>query len=99
MKKLILIAPALLLSSCGGEVSDEPEAVETGGAVTGDVLEGSISDDMLPLEGLTSTSPPAERTATTTVTSTSNGSTTTVETTVTTSSDDANSWSTTATTR
>jgi len=89
MKKLILIAPALLLFACESEVSEDPVATETGGAVTGDVLESSISDDMLPLEGLTSTSPPAERTATTTVTSSSNGSTTTVETTVTTSSDGA----------
>ena len=87
MKKLILIAPALLLAACGGEVVDEPAATETGGEVAGDVLEGSISDDMLPLEELTSTSPPAERT--TTVTTTSNGSTTTVETSVTSSSEGA----------
>ncbi|WP_299196690.1 hypothetical protein [uncultured Erythrobacter sp.] len=87
MKKLILIAPALLLAACGDEVTEEPTATETGGEVAGDVLEGSISDDMLPLEELTSTSPPAERT--TTVTTTSNGSTTTVETTVTSSSDGA----------
>ena len=85
MKKLILIASVLLLAACGEEATEEPVATETGGEVAGDVLDSSISDDMLPLEELTSTSPPAERA--TTVTTTSNGSTTTVETTVTSSSD------------
>ena len=87
MKKLILIAPALLLAACGEEVGEPTGEAETGGQAAGDVLEGTISDDMLPLEELTSTSPPAERT--TTVTSTSNGSTTTVETTTVTTSDGA----------
>lgn len=59
MKRLILIAPILLVAACGDE-ADEPAA--TGGEAAGEVLGGTISDDMLPLDELTSTSPPAERT-------------------------------------
>ena len=55
-----LIAPALLLLASACE--DTEPAIETGeqgGEASGDVLGGTISDDMLPLEELQSTSPPA----------------------------------------
>lgn len=89
MKKLLIAAPVMLLAACGDEASDEAP-VETGGEASGDVLEGTISDDMLPLDQITSTSPPAERTTTTTVTTSSDGGETTAETsTTTTSGEDA----------
>ena len=89
MRKLVAITLALTLASCGSEAVEDTGDVETGGEAAGEVLEGTISDDMEPLGELTATSPPAERTATTSVTTTSNGTTTTVETTVTSSNDDA----------
>ena len=56
----ILALPLLILTACEEEV---PEAVstETGGEAAGEILGGTISDEMIPLEELTSTSPPAER--------------------------------------
>jgi len=75
-----LAAAAVLLAAC----SDEPEApvdANQSATASGDVLGGSISDDMIPLEELRSQSPPAPR-ATTTVTRGADGETT-VETTVT----------------
>lgn len=54
----ILAAATLALTACGSD--PEPVATEeneTGGA-RGEVLGGSISDDMLPLDTLTSRSPP-----------------------------------------
>ncbi len=59
---LTLALPLMLLSACEEEAAPDADSVETGGEVAGDVLEGTISDDMLPLEELTSASPPAERT-------------------------------------
>jgi len=59
---MALAAGALTLAGCSPEETiEEEEPVEEGGAVSGDVLGGSISDDMLPLEALRSQSPPAER--------------------------------------
>ena len=53
-KRLFLALPALaLLVGCGGEGADE------GGAATGEVLEGTISDAMLPLDRVRS-EPPLE---------------------------------------
>ena len=55
-----LIAPLLLLAGCEEEAA-EVDTSATGGKAAGEILGGTISDDMLPLEELTSTSPPAER--------------------------------------
>lgn len=58
--RIVLALPALLaLAACDEEAAPDEAPVETGGEASGDVLEGTISDDMLPLEDLTSTSPPA----------------------------------------
>lgn len=51
----VILAAALALSACG----DDPAPVEDG-SVSGEVLEGSISDDMLPLDTIQSRSPPLE---------------------------------------
>ena len=63
MKK-IWVAPLVVfaLSACGDEAA-EPVSTETGGEAAGEILGGTISDDMIALEELTSTSPPAERSA------------------------------------
>lgn len=53
-----LCAPLLLLAACEEEVP-EVDTSATGGKAAGEILGGTISDDMLPLEELTSTSPPA----------------------------------------
>lgn len=55
-----LIAPLLLLAACEDEAADTAAPV-TGGNAEGEVLGGTISDDMLPLEQLTSNSPPMEQ--------------------------------------
>ncbi len=60
----ILLAPVLLLATaCEDTAEPDPESTEQGGEVAGDVLGGSISDDMIPLDELQSQSPPAERSA------------------------------------
>ena len=65
MRLAVLAAPlALLLAGCEDTAEPEGETVEQGGEVAGDVLGGTISDDMLPLEELRSQSPPAKRAAT-----------------------------------
>lgn len=56
----VLMVPALLLAACGDEAGDV-DTSETGGKAAGEVLGGTISDEMLPLEELKSTSPPAAR--------------------------------------
>lgn len=61
--RLALLAPLAFLAACGEEASDDRAEVETGDA-TGEVLGGTISDEMLPLEKLQSQSPPARRSAT-----------------------------------
>ncbi|MDJ0641829.1 MAG: hypothetical protein QNJ15_03340 [Erythrobacter sp.] len=59
---LILALPIVLLATaCEDEVEPDTDNTEQGGEVAGDVLGGSISDDMIPLEELRSQSPPAER--------------------------------------
>ena len=59
----LVLAGALSLAGCSEEATtEEPGEIETGGELSGDVLGGSISDDMLPLEAVTWQSPPAERT-------------------------------------
>ena len=90
-KPVLLIAPLVVLSACEEEAAPV-ENTEVGGEAAGEILGGTISDDMLPLEELTSTSPPAARrpatTTTTTVSEGENGETT-VETSVTTTNSDA----------
>lgn len=54
-------ASLLLLAGCEEEAVPEADTVETGGDAAGEVLGGTISDDMIALESLTSTSPPAAR--------------------------------------
>ena len=62
MKRLTyLAAPGLLLLAACGDSEPEAATDEQGGEAAGDVLGGTISDDMLPLEELQSQSPPAER--------------------------------------
>lgn len=51
----VIMAAALAVSACGSD----PEPVEDGSA-SGEVLEGSISDAMLPLDTVQSQSPPLE---------------------------------------
>ena len=48
---------AALLAACNGDAPEEGEA-------TGEVLEGSISDEMLPLDQVRSEAPLADRTGT-----------------------------------
>lgn len=57
----VLLGPALMLTACEEEAVVN-ETSETGGQASGEVLTGTISDDMIALEELTSTSPPAEPT-------------------------------------
>ena len=58
IRKALVIAPLLFAVAC----SDEPEeaAIEQGGEAAGEVLGGTISDEMIALDQLTSQSPPAE---------------------------------------
>ncbi|MEL6876964.1 MAG: hypothetical protein AAGL68_02565 [Pseudomonadota bacterium] len=62
IRPLALAPVALAISACG----DDPEPVardtqEENAEATGEVLGGSISDEMIPLEQLRSQSPPAQR--------------------------------------
>lgn len=47
------LVPLALLAACGGDSADEGD----GRSATGEVLEGTISDDMLPLDQLQSEPP------------------------------------------
>ena len=87
---LLTLAPFALLGACAEETEPEVDTSATGGEAEGEVIGGTISDDMLPLESLTSTSPPARQTVTTSTTVSEDGETveTSVET-VTTNSDAA----------
>lgn len=51
---------AVLLSACGDKTK-APEQQPTGKAAEGDVLGGTISDDMIPLDELKSQSAPVKR--------------------------------------
>ena len=60
MKRFVCIfAASLALAACGDDAAevDERNAEET---ARGEVLGGTISDDMLPLDSVTSQSPPRE---------------------------------------
>jgi len=50
----------LLLVACEEEAAEGPRESEQGGKAAGEVLGGTISDDMLPLERLRSQSPSLE---------------------------------------
>lgn len=56
-RSLMLAAPLLLLAACGDEAAEVSEGEEKLDA-RGEVLGGSITDDMLPLDALTSQAPP-----------------------------------------
>lgn len=51
----------LLFSACEEQEAEAPRETAQGGEAAGEVLGGTISDDMLPLERLRSQSPPMER--------------------------------------
>jgi len=59
MKRLAFALP-LLLAACGGDAGGEGERK----TAAGEVLGGTISDDMLPLDTVTSQSPPLREKAT-----------------------------------
>ncbi|MEO0464654.1 MAG: hypothetical protein AAF127_16125 [Pseudomonadota bacterium] len=62
--RMIAAIAALTLAGCTQEEAVAPvEEGETNTQASGEVLGGTISDDMLPLESLESQSPPAERAA------------------------------------
>lgn len=58
MKRIGVILPSVLaLAACGGD----PAPSANGGAASGEVLEGSITDAMLPLDTVQSHSPLLEK--------------------------------------
>jgi len=58
VKRIGVILPwVLALAACGGD----PAPSADGGSASGEVLEGSISDAMLPLDTVQSQSPPLEK--------------------------------------
>jgi len=59
MKRALLLALPLALAACEQQAADAP--AEQGGAASGEVLPGSISDAMIPLEQLDSQAPLAPR--------------------------------------
>ena len=61
MKRALLLALPLALAACDQQAADAP--AEQGGAASGEVLPGSISDAMIPLEQLESQAPLAPRQA------------------------------------
>jgi hypothetical protein len=86
MRRLtFVLLPALIVASACSE--DAPERTDDAREATGEVLGGSISDDMLPLDQLQSQSPPIREERTVTVTGNDDGSTQ-VDTTVTVTSGD-----------
>ena len=79
------LLPALILASACGERT--PDRTDDAREAEGEVLGGSISDDMLPLDQVQSQSPPIREERTVTVTESDDGSTQ-VDTTVTVTSGD-----------
>lgn len=61
MKRTLLLVLPLALAACEQQAADSP--AEQGGAASGEVLPGSISDAMIPLEQLDSQAPLAPRQA------------------------------------
>ena len=57
VKVIALLATGAVLASCESETAPPP-AQDQGRAAKGEVLGGTISDDMLPLDTLRSQSPP-----------------------------------------
>ena len=57
VKVIALLATGAVLASCESETAPPP-AQDEGRAAKGEVLGGTISDDMLPLDTLRSQSPP-----------------------------------------
>ena len=55
---LCLVAGAILLSACGDDAPPEETEAEAGRGAKGEVLGGTISDAMIPLDQLRSQSPP-----------------------------------------
>jgi hypothetical protein len=55
---VLLVAGPLALSACQDEAPLEENVDEAGRAAKGEVLGGTISDDMIPLDRLRSQSPP-----------------------------------------
>ena len=56
IKRLILLGVGTsLLGACGND--DTPQAAGENNSAQGEILEGTISDDMIPLESLKSTGP------------------------------------------
>ncbi|WAT19212.1 hypothetical protein OZN62_06505 [Aurantiacibacter sp. MUD11] len=53
--KMLLFAPVLLLAACGDEAEVDTE--DDGREASGEVLEGSISDAMLPVDRVRSQAP------------------------------------------
>lgn len=81
---LLGMPAALLLAACG---EDTPQRADDAREAEGEVLGGSISDDMLPLDQLQSQSPPIREERMVTVTENEDGSSS-VETSVTVTSGD-----------
>ncbi|SMQ62947.1 hypothetical protein SAMN06297468_0776 [Altererythrobacter xiamenensis] len=54
---VLVLLPILLLAACGDDAAPTGE-VDDGTAAEGEVLGGTISDEMLPLDRLQSQSPP-----------------------------------------
>lgn len=52
LRPILLAVPVLLLAACGGSEKDKDERT-----ASGQVLQGSISDSMLPLDTVTSKAP------------------------------------------
>jgi len=56
----VALAGATFLAGCEDEADEARSDAQTGGEAAGEIIGGTISDEMLPLEQLTSTSPPAQ---------------------------------------